>query len=195
MHASIEQLLSLRDGEPVAAEVTAHVAGCGLCSRELTRLRRLRAGLRSLPDWDPPAPRSLPLRSGGRLRRPAAGLALAASLAGAAVLGVWLMPGGESGPPTVVPGDRPATVDALMNQSRYLETVLARLGPRDGVMNASTAATVAELEDSIALIDWRLAGGGEPLTEAERAALWERRVLLMQSLVTVRYAQTGADSF
>ena len=56
-HATIEELLNLRDGTAVAAAVDAHVTGCGECRTELARLHALRAGLRALPAL-PPAPES-----------------------------------------------------------------------------------------------------------------------------------------
>jgi len=53
MHATTEQLLSLRDGEPLAATVHDHVEQCDVCSRELARLARVRAELRNLPPVTP----------------------------------------------------------------------------------------------------------------------------------------------
>ena len=54
MHASIDHLLSLRDGEPVDAATAAHVEQCQHCSAELHKLRETRAQLQSLPQLDAP---------------------------------------------------------------------------------------------------------------------------------------------
>ena len=53
MHASIEELLSLRDGEGDAR--AAHVAGCAECRTQLERLRRVRTALAELPLQEPGA--------------------------------------------------------------------------------------------------------------------------------------------
>ena len=45
MHARIDHLLSLRDGEPVDAATAAHVEQCQHCSAELRKLRETRAQL------------------------------------------------------------------------------------------------------------------------------------------------------
>ena len=55
MHASIDHLLSLRDGEPVDAATAAHVEQCQRCSAELRKLRETRAKLQSLPQLDAPS--------------------------------------------------------------------------------------------------------------------------------------------
>ena len=54
MHARIEHLLSLRDGEPVAAAVAEHVKLCPICSGELQRLSAIRAEIQELPQFEPP---------------------------------------------------------------------------------------------------------------------------------------------
>lgn len=54
MHASIEQLLELRDQRPIAAEVLLHVEGCLSCRQRRDEHAVLRESLRALPDV--PAP-------------------------------------------------------------------------------------------------------------------------------------------
>jgi hypothetical protein len=54
VHASLRQLLSLRDGAPVDALCQVHVAECSLCQRELARLQDITAALRALPDTRAP---------------------------------------------------------------------------------------------------------------------------------------------
>ena len=55
MHPSTEDLLSVRDGEPVAADIRAAIAGDVAQSREVERLRSVRHALRGLPELAPPA--------------------------------------------------------------------------------------------------------------------------------------------
>ncbi len=60
MHASLEQLLCLRESAepelaPEAPEVARHVRGCSSCSEELARLQMVQARLQSLPQMRPPA--------------------------------------------------------------------------------------------------------------------------------------------
>src|SRR4030095_9702988 len=55
MHASIDHLLSLRDGQPVDAATAAHVEECARCAAELRKLRETRAQLQSLPQLDAPS--------------------------------------------------------------------------------------------------------------------------------------------
>lgn len=55
MHANLQQLLSIRDGAPVAAECHAHVAQCRHCQRELEQLECITRNLRALPDDEAPA--------------------------------------------------------------------------------------------------------------------------------------------
>ena len=54
MHATTEQLLSLRDGRPVDAAAAAHMAECPQCRQAVRGMMRLRARLRELPELDPP---------------------------------------------------------------------------------------------------------------------------------------------
>ncbi|MEM7282351.1 MAG: hypothetical protein AAF438_12065, partial [Pseudomonadota bacterium] len=55
MHASVEQLLSLRDDNLVDAVVSQHVDQCGLCQKELEALRSIKQSLNDLPLEQPPA--------------------------------------------------------------------------------------------------------------------------------------------
>jgi hypothetical protein len=73
-------------------------------------------------------------------------------------------------------------------QSAELESVLAML-PERRAMRGSTAFTIAELEDRIALVDARLSRVALEPNAPERAeALWRERVDVLQTLVQVRYA-------
>ena len=54
MHASIEQLLSVRDADPIDAQVADHVRQCATCSARLRRLATMRERLQNLPQPEPP---------------------------------------------------------------------------------------------------------------------------------------------
>lgn len=201
MHADIEQLLNLRDGEPVADELRRHVNACRQCSDELERLNRLGQRLRSLPAleprqtlWegvaarviDPPQPRF----PWGQWAAVAASCLIAVGL-------VMRGPGdepmqqasGDGAPFAEIVPSPPAPIPGVdyVAQSRQLEATLRALPAAPRVTRASTAGTIADLEDRIGMIDLKLSHPG--LSGDGRRALWEQRVRLMRTLVRVRYAQ------
>ena len=220
MHATTRQLIAVRDREPVDASVWAHLEACAECRDALLQLRALRDALRELPEEIPPEGAWAEIESRWReeqlSRRPrkATWLAFAASISLVAVLtwqftplGMDRFPGQDVEPGVIVTdGGRDiaanelsatgASLAALQQRSHQLEDMLGAVSRHDGrVTSLSTAGTVSELEDSIALIDARLAAASEyPLTPAQRRALWQQRIDLLESLVTVRYAQARANS-
>jgi hypothetical protein len=129
---------------------------------------------------------------------PAAALAAAAAVAAALIL--WQPRGtpreealattGESVP---LPFEDYA---ALVAQSAELERALVTLPAPRAVMRASTAGTIASLEDRIAQIDQELmfstAAGVET---GQRATLWQDRVEVMNALLQVRYANSQAFNY
>jgi hypothetical protein len=206
MHANTEQLLSLRDGDAVSVDITAHVKTCPECRGEIARLERVRDALRALPEAEPAA-NLWETVAVGSLDRPtpsrfhwASALAIAASF----VMGVALMTrlqqssddAGqiplETTPAATVASSLPAgerSMPALQLSSRRLETLRAALPRRQGVERAATAMTIVELEDRIALVDLKLNNADAlGLTIAQERILWKERVNLMQSLIQVEYA-------
>jgi len=116
MHPSTEDLLSIRDGEPVDAEVRAAIAGDVAQSREVERLRSLRHALRGLPEVAPPdgvweqivAAEREARPQGTPWRRYAAGAGVAAAVAVVAILIIGAPPrptGGHATPPTIPVGN------------------------------------------------------------------------------------------
>lgn len=203
MHASLEQLIGLRDEEPVAAQVQQHVRTCTRCARILNDLAALREGVAALPDPLPPPGAwdrvTAAAEARGRRRRyrwlPAAGLSLAASVAAAVLLVNLRGSAPATAPATVVGGGPVADVSQLMAQSRYLERAV--LGMDDSAdkmaVSAGAASTIAALEDRIALVDYEINSTPAEGGDAKLAGLWKQRVELLQSLAAVRYAQV-ADS-
>jgi len=115
-------------------------------------------------------------------------LALAALvLAATAVLAAWL----QSAQRTLSagPAASPAAVAAgARAESRQLERLLAQL-PERHHMRGSTAFTVAELEDRLAMLDDRLSRVAlEPNAPERSERLWRERADVLYLLVQVRYA-------
>ncbi|HEV2111420.1 MAG TPA: hypothetical protein VGT99_08710 [Gammaproteobacteria bacterium] len=203
MHASLEQLMSLRDEEPVALEVQEHVRGCEECARVLNGLAAVQEGLARLADplpppeaWgqinaaakEPSAPRRRWLAD--------AGVALVASVAAAVVLvNPALRTAGTKDASTTVAGATAAAdIGRLQAQSRYLERAVLDLNGNTESMpvSADTASTVAALEDRIALVDYEINSASTRKTGSpDLALLWKQRVDLLQSLAAVRYAQVA----
>jgi hypothetical protein len=205
MHATTEQLLSLRDGLPVDADAAAHVKDCEHCRRELQGLVRMRARLRGLPGLDAPQDlwRTVAVNAIGQPARPARRWPLVAGLAAILVLGVVLVVNTvqrpEEGPVRGTTTDLIAATPApassvngvtraeLLETSRQLEAALRAMPAAPQLTRASTALTIAELQDRIFEIDYSLS---EPqLDPARERALWQQRVRLMDTLMQVRYAQ------
>jgi len=88
-----------------------------------------------------------------------------------------------------------AALQALMVQSRQLESDLHGLPDEPRVMRASTAATISDIESAIAAIDFQLNDAGVQMTPEETELFWRERVRLMKSLVQLRYAQAQRTAF
>lgn len=207
MHARIDQLLSLRDGEPVVADVRIHVQQCAHCSAEIARMASVRDGLRAMPIVEPPGMSFAELveRSQARPDRRVP-LAFAASVALFVVCAIVfaalrMMPA----EPQVTHATRTEVapkvsanvdVDALMAQSRELDLILNNLPERPSVQRASLSVTVDSIEERIQWLDWQLAYSSDAdLDPKQTQRLWTERVELMDSLVKVRYAETAPMAF
>ena len=127
-------------------------------------------------------------------------VAVAASAAALAIFLVMQM-GIESppeNPPALIatsPQDEPSLAD-LMKQSRELDMLLQDLPSRPRVERVAMAATLDTIEERIQWLDFQLSyTAAEELSETQSQTLWRERVELMNSLVKVRYAQSGRASF
>jgi len=208
MHATTEQLLSLRDGRPVDADAAAHAAACPRCQRELRGMERLRSRLRALPEIDPPRDlwRTIPMETAASPQRPrhapwywpvGAGAAAACAMVIALVLNVGRAPddGPAPGTTTDLVAATPApmssvngvTTAELLETSRQLETALRVMPAAPQVTRASTALTIADLQDRIFQVDTMLSD--PQLDPASQQDLWRQRIRLMDTLMQVRYTQ------
>src|SRR5262245_57454442 len=176
MHPTTEDLLSVRDGEPLDARTSEAIADGATYANEVERLRRMQSALQSLPDLDPPAgawkaiaaaERETRLRSTVMMRR-VAGVGVAAAVAMAAILYLGSVTRGPdiavttppdatvgeapTGPEDLVLGGRvvPASYPALVEESARLDRVLGQLRYQRPLMTGATASTIAGLEDRIA---------------------------------------------
>jgi hypothetical protein len=86
-------------------------------------------------------------------------------------------------------------LQALMVQSQQLESDLRALPDEPKVMRASTVASIADIENTIASIDFQLSDPAVQMTPEVRELFWRERVRLMKSLVQLRYAQAQRTSF
>jgi hypothetical protein len=197
MHARLDQLLSLRDGEPVDAEVRDHVQQCDACRAEIHRLSRMQERLQALPPIDPPHDFWRDIESkvdADRARPKWRFVAAAALVVVAGALGYLRSHDRES--QTIARTETAATpssaeIERLIAESRELEALLAYL-PEPQVERVSTVAAVDSLEQRIQWLDWQLANADDDLDPQQTQRLWSQRVDLMDSLVKVRYAQSTA---
>lgn len=217
MRASTVDLLRIRDGEPVDADVRAAVTADPRQRAQLEALISRRQALRHLPMIDPPAdlwPRvvaRLALENGASTRQPSYWLARAAIAAGVAIIALWVV-GHVAGAPEP-DTEAPATIVAeqasqsrpllgtpayasLVEESARLERALDGLRYEPRVVRAGTAATISGLEDRIGWIDERLTFARSlGLSPAETLALYRQRVELLRALHHVRYAEAQPFGF
>jgi hypothetical protein len=87
------------------------------------------------------------------------------------------------------------TLQALMVESRQLESDLRSLPNEPRVVRAGTQATIVELKDRIAAIDYQLSESASQMSPQDQEIFWRERVRLMKSLVRLRYAQAQRTAF
>lgn len=219
MHARIDELLSLRDGDPVAANIATHVENCPACALELARLQQTRQRLQSLAGFDPPALAWERIGASGQARpaqsrrRVAMTAAAAVSLL-AVVIGVATRDEAPSSADvplaarevtheasmTAAPLDplplNHLPLNHLVEQSRELDAILQHLPQRPSVERVAMAGTIDTLEQRIQWLDMQLSYAPDAgLNDAQAYRLWRERVDLMDSLVKVRYAESSRLAF
>lgn len=87
------------------------------------------------------------------------------------------------------------TLQTLMTESRELESNLRALPDAPRVQRASTLATISDLEERIAAIDYQLNDPEVQMSPADTELFWRERVRLMKSLLQLRYAQAQRAAF
>jgi hypothetical protein len=216
MHARIEQLLSIRDGDPVDAAIAEHVGRCTSCAEQLRGLSLMRERLQSLPQLDPPdasweriQAQLQQARTSGRSRFLGHVVAAAVVAGIALTLVAGVMISRQAAQPVVASqststaagstsndSDEAKRVADLVAQSQHLDYLLQALPERPQIERVSTAATIDTLEERIQWLDVQLSQTPDPqLSDTQARRLWRERVELMDSLVKVRYAEAGRASF
>ena len=169
----------------------------------------LQAGLKKLPETMPPrhvwqrireqaeAEGLLAMPKARSRNRWYAGIGLAA----AALMAAVMIPGVQQAPGTTVP-DAPITnstdlsnLAVLQAYSRRLESDLRALPAEPRVARAGTVATISEVEDRIAAIDYQLNDPAAEWAEGDKEIFWRERVRLMKLLLQLRYAQAQRAAF
>jgi len=183
---------------------------CALTAEEHAALQR---GLHELPDTMPPrvvwqrireqAEAEGLITEKGQQRRST--WYMGVGLAAAALVAAIMLPGLLHGPAEtlpVVPDEvgtsapiQLTTLQTLMTESRDLESNLRALPSAPRVQRASTMATISDLEDRIAAIDYQLNDPSVQMSDADRELFWRERVRLMKSLLQLRYAQAQRAAF
>ena len=189
---------------------------CALTADEHAALQK---GLRALPDTMPPrvvwqrireqAEAEGLIEEKGRAKRSTwyTGFGLAAAALVVAVMVPVLMQGPDGGTspdgslptvPTDVGTTPPmplTTLQTLMTESRELESTLRALPDAPRVQRAGTLATISDLEDRIAAIDYQLNDPEVQMSPEDTELFWRERVRLMKSLLQLRYAQAQRAAF
>lgn len=184
---------------------------CGLTVDERDVLRQ---GLRALPDTMPPRAVWNRIREqaeaegliGRRRLSPktawyaGGGLAAAAVLAAIVMRPLWLADEPQFSatpePGSGLTNEQPLNaLEALMVESRELENDLRTMPEEPRVVRAGTQATILDLEDRIAAIDYQLSNPEVALSTEEEEIFWRERVRLMKILVRLRYAQAQRTAF
>lgn len=203
MHARIDHLLSLRDGEPVDAAVRAHVESCTECAEAsiaLETMRRRLIALSPLPapagGWDRLRDRIGRAQAAAPPRRGNGLVAIAASCAMLAVVAGLLLreppddPRLAAAPQAAAGPDARPTIAELRDRSRVLEEVLAALPARPAVERAGTAVPIDALQAQVQWVDHQLAVSGATHAKPEvTERLWRERVEIMNTLVQLRYVE------
>ena len=180
-----------------------------ICALTVSEQVALQGGLRALPDTMPPREVWMRIReqaeAEGLLTQPAArkhnkwyaGVGLAA----AALMAAVMLPGVP--PPTtsivpVLPVTNTADLSnlaVLQAYSRQLESDLRALPDEPRVTRAGTVATMSEIEDRIAAIDYQLNDATVEMSDGDREFFWRERVRSMKLLLQLRYAQAQRAAF
>lgn len=154
------------------------------------------ARLAALPAFAPPADGWQAVLAARRRREGVWASRWPAALAAAAFalavgLGWWLQSAQRDLTLASAPQAAWPVSEAIRAENERLEWLLSTL-PEPRALRGSTAYTLAEIEDRLALVDDRLSRVMLEPNAPERAEhLWRERVGLMNSLVQVRYADAA----
>ncbi len=179
---------------------------CALTADEYGALQR---GLRKLPETMPPRAVWNRIReqaeAEGLLQLPftrkrstwyaGTGLAAAALLAAVLLQSTVDLDGVVVPQETLTNTVELSNLQTLMVQSRQLESDLRALPAEPRVARAGTVATISDIENRIAAIDYQLNDIEVYIAPMDREIFWRERVRLMNLLLQLRYAQAQRAAF
>ena len=181
-HATLDELLALRDGEG-SAWTREHVADCQACAAELARLEQVRSQLRALPSFAPPRdvwPVVQRAARADRRRRRVSMWTGALAAAAVAVLAFTVLHHAAA------PAPEDVALQKAMAESAAMERMFESLHPDRRALSGQAAGVVADLEDQLAQVDAALndtvAWRSNPVGVA---GLWKQRAGLLSALVDV----------
>jgi hypothetical protein len=196
MHARLEELISLRDRQPVDAATVSHVDSCAHCAAEIRRLSALRADMTQLPSLAPPdlwpvIQARLGTASGSAPRRRWMQLTAAGSIVALVLALAASLPQVRVAAPVLSEGAGPQVPLAnLVARSQRLESTLRQLPQRPAVEVAANSVAIDALQSRIQSVDMELASNAAADSDPDRLQdLWSQRVSLLNSLFGVRYAE------
>ena len=96
---------------------------------------------------------------------------------------------------TTTNSDDVQALSALMVQSRQIERNLRALPDQPSLVQAGTAATIADLQDQITAIDYLLNHPEFQLNPEQEEIYWRERVRMMNLLLQLRTAQAQRMTF
>jgi len=206
MKTTTEELIALQDDPSFDPERRAELQADAGVRLQLGLLRQRRQALRELPELQPPPgswQRIVAVSAATRRgfsRRTVTGLATAAAaaLVAVVVISFGFPDRSQPGPQARVAQDFPATpdIEALRQRSRQLEQVLRSMPRGPVVRRVDTAGAIVELQDQIAVVDYRLNRAGDAgISPQDASTLWRQRVELMDRLLRARYAETEGNTF
>ena len=178
---------------------------CALTADEYVALKN---GLRELPETMPPRDVWSRIREQAEaeglftkpVQRKQTRWYVGVGFAAAAVLAAVMMSGGlDSNDGIVVPTGSPTNsydgLRALMVRSQQLESDLRALPAEPRVARAGTVATISDIENRIAAIDYQLNDHEFQMSSDDREIFWRERVRLMNLLLQLRYAQAQRAAY
>ena len=202
MHATLEDLLSYRDGEALGA-TARHIDSCPSCQAELASVNAVTRSLREMPLESPRVDGWRAVRreldSGSVWGRPWVAAAAAAMIFAASLFLIHAPGPDPKGSDMLAAsgklnGDAKA-LEELITKSQQLESTFRRIDPGHRVQSAWQATATARLEDEISVVDHRLASSEElNLSRGEEVNLWKKRVKLLDALVGVQKAKSKSVS-
>ena len=190
MHLSLEDLLAVRDGE-ATTEAGAHADFCPECTAEIARLRAVQRALAALPEQRPSQDLWPALRTELASRRQHRRWVLAGWTAAGLAATFTLVIGVRGGLEAMHEAKIARQTKELVATSQRLEQQLRTSDTGGRVVSGRVAGTIVQLEDRIALIDAELSrAGADRYASQDVVSLWQERVRLLDTLVSVQTSRT-----